>query len=78
MAQGICPVIPAVMNPVTYQMEVAHTVEGISLFIMFTVKDKNKNPLKFNLKFLYAELDNGLKSRRKRQDGLELFYKESV
>ena len=49
-----------------------------SLFILCTVKDKNKNPLKFKRKFLYvcfknSELDNGLKSRRERWDGLELF-----
>ena len=42
------------------------------------VKDNYKNPLKFKRKFLYvcfknSELDNGLKSRRERWDGLELF-----
>ena len=42
------------------------------------MKDKNKNPLKFKRKFLYvcfknSVLDNGLKSKRKKWDGLELF-----
>ena len=56
------------------------TSTSISLFILCTVsvKNKNKNPLKFKRKFLYvcfknSELDNGLKSRRERWDGLELF-----
>ena len=75
------PTVSALLRchgPHNIHTNVAHSMEGISLFILCTVKDKNKNPLKFKRKFLYvcfknSELDNGLKSRRERWDGLELF-----